>query len=396
MNPIEITGEGLAIAYSEGTQRTKTPEETLKAITPKLSRCGITRVPDVTFLDNIGIPTCCAIRPTASILQVSNGKGASKISAQVSALMESIELFHAENSQYYPLRFQSAADFGPEEILVPHEELPSFRTDVYHEDTMKMQWYAGKDVLNDEKVWIPASALFFNQEPAVHTTTTNGLASGNHLIEASIHSLYELIERDAGSRLSVNGKINLSKSGGVVKNESIEDAQVRKFIELMSVESKVILCFVKSAIDVYTFWVILLNQNSLSPLTTLNIGWGTHRNKEIAASRALTEAAQSRLTNIHGAREDIIGQAGYQNSNVRNSKAFKYFNQLVPDLDWRNLPAYSEAATFNLMEDWQYLLSGLESNGHSRLYQFDLTQPGLDIPVVKMVVPSLIFKQKMF
>ena len=38
--------------------------------------------------------------------------------------------------------------------------------------------------------------------------------------------------------------------------------------------------------------------------TLLTIGIGTHTNARIAVMRALTEVAQSRLTQIHGARED--------------------------------------------------------------------------------------------
>lgn len=396
MNLRQVPDAELEVVFNEGMQRIRTPEHTLNYISPKLPQCGITRVPDITQLDNIGIPTCCAIRPTASILQVSNGKGASKAAAQVSALMESIELFHAENSQHHPLLFQSASEFGPEEELVEHSCIQSFRSDVFYSNRMKMHWYRGVNVIRKKDAWIPASAVFFDQQPAVHRPTTNGLASGNHLIEASIHALYELIERDAGSRLSVNGKINISRAGGVVDPDSVTDEQISSFIDRMASRSKLVMCFVGSAIDVYTFWAVLLNPSSMSALTTLNIGWGTHRNKEIAASRALTEAAQSRLTSIHGAREDIIAKAGYRNSNVRDSAAYRFFDQLTPTLKWPNLPDYPKATTNNLAEDWQYLLSELEKHGHRDIYQFDLTRADIGIPVAKMVVPSLNFNQKMF
>ena len=46
---------------------------------------------------------------------------------------------------------------------------------------------------------------------------------------------------------------------------------------------------------------VLLKDPSL-----LTIGIGTHTNARIAIMRALTEVAQSRLTQIHGAREDTI------------------------------------------------------------------------------------------
>jgi YcaO-like protein with predicted kinase domain len=87
----------VATSYHQGTWRLCSPEDTLANITPHLHRCGITRCADVTQLDNIGIPVYCAIRPTAAVLQVSNGKGLTHASAKVSALMEGIEFFHCEN-----------------------------------------------------------------------------------------------------------------------------------------------------------------------------------------------------------------------------------------------------------------------------------------------------------
>lgn len=386
----------LEVTFNEGTQRIRTPEETLLYIKPKLPACGITRVPDITQLDKIGIPTCCAIRPTASVLQVSNGKGASKAAAQVSALMESIELFHAEDSQPFELTFDSAQALETENDLVDHSMIQSFRGDVYYAKSMKMHWFKGVNALSQQPIYIPASAIFFNQQPAVHRPTTNGLASGNHLTEASIHALYELIERDAGSRLSSSGKINIANAGEVIDISSVTSQEIKHLVDLMGLTSKVVLCFVRSAIDVYTFWAILLNKGSLSALTTLNIGWGTHRNKDIAASRALTEAAQSRLTSIHGAREDIVAQAGYNNSNVRDSAAFRFFDQLKTTCDWNNLPEYTQASTTNLMEEWIFLLTALKAKGHSDIYQFDLTRKDIEIPVVKLIVPSLNFNEKMF
>ena len=90
-------GKPLPKAYCRGTHRLIAPEVSLSRIQPHLASFGITRCADVTGLDRIGIPVCCAIRPRNRSLQVSNGKGLRLVDAQVSALMEAIELFHAEN-----------------------------------------------------------------------------------------------------------------------------------------------------------------------------------------------------------------------------------------------------------------------------------------------------------
>jgi ribosomal protein S12 methylthiotransferase accessory factor len=386
----------LVIAYRDGTQRVRTPAETLEYINPKLPLCGITRAADITKLDNINIPTFCAIRPTALVLQVSNGKGATTDAAKVSALMESVELFHIENSDSYEFKYQAEDAFGRDEELVDHKRIDSYPQDKYYSESVKMNWYKGKNVMSGQDAWIPASAVFFDQQPSLHGSSTNGLASGNHVIEASLHALYELIERDTASRLSVNGKLKISDNAEVINSQSVHDPQVRNLIDLMNKKSKVVLCYIKSPLNVYTFWAILLNRSPMSSLTALNLGWGTHRDKAIAASRALTEAAQSRLTAIHGAREDLIVKAGYNNANILKSKPYLFIDKLKPTMDWQNLPEHPQSSANNLGEDWRYLLSELKRCGYCDAYQFDLTRDDIDIPVVKMIVPKFNFNSKIF
>ena len=60
----------------------------------------------------------------------------------------------------------------------------------------------------------------------------------------------------------------------------------------------------------------------------LTLGIGTHLNPEVAVLRALTEVAQSRATQIHGAREDTLRadfarKAGYERMKKINKYYFK-------------------------------------------------------------------------
>ena len=392
----DVYEEELDVHFQDGTQRTCSPKETLSYIESRLPLCGITRAADITKLDNIGIPTYCAIRPTAKILQVSNGKGSTNESAKVSALMESVELFHVENSEPYKLQYKAAVEFSENELILDHRSLPSFSNAVYYTDKLKINWCNALNVTSGETVWIPASTIFFDQQQSIHRATTNGLASGNHLIEASLHALYELIERDSASRISVNGLIKLKGKTEVVDIASVEDPIVSNQLKKMGADSKVLLIYIKSPINVYTFWSVLLNRSAMNSLSSLNIGWGCHRDKSVAASRAITEAAQSRLTSIHGAREDIMVKAGYQNSNIHKSQAYVFMDSLEPTIKWAKLPKHQQSTSNNLSEDWSYLLSELTRCGYKDIYQFDLTRSDIDIPVVKMLVPNLKFNQKLF
>src|SRR5918994_7932914 len=80
-----------------GSHRTRVPVETLEQLLPIKHRFGITRVANVTGLDRIGLPVVLATRPNSRSVAVSQGKGTSLEAAKASAVMEAIELWHAEN-----------------------------------------------------------------------------------------------------------------------------------------------------------------------------------------------------------------------------------------------------------------------------------------------------------
>src|SRR6266496_3142850 len=93
-------------SYRAGTHRIRNPEQTLAEYLPKAKDMGITRLANVTGLDWVGIPVYNAIRPNSRSLSVSQGKGVTLEAAKVSALMESIEYWHAEHISL-PLRHES-------------------------------------------------------------------------------------------------------------------------------------------------------------------------------------------------------------------------------------------------------------------------------------------------
>src|SRR5687768_18616303 len=100
-NAVAISAEHVAITAKRdlgGTVRYRDPADTLAWIRPLLPAFGITRIANVTGLDRIGIPVWMCIRPDARCLSVSQGKGVTDELAQISAIMESIELYHAERA----------------------------------------------------------------------------------------------------------------------------------------------------------------------------------------------------------------------------------------------------------------------------------------------------------
>jgi ribosomal protein S12 methylthiotransferase accessory factor len=82
--------------FTLGSHRCVAPEATWERLVPLMSTVGVSRMANVTGLDDVGLPVWQAIRPTSRSLSVSQGKGWSDLLAKISALMEAIEYWSAE------------------------------------------------------------------------------------------------------------------------------------------------------------------------------------------------------------------------------------------------------------------------------------------------------------
>jgi len=385
----------LAFNFTAGTHRIATPQATLARIAPVLHACGITRCTSVTHLDHLGVPVYCAIRPAGLVLQVANGKGMTRESARVSALMEAIEMHHAEHPVPAGLRRASEAELVAEgATVIGPRELAGW-SDGYAAPDFRFEWIRGESLTDGTLIWAPASAACFARTPAPVITDSNGLASGNHLLEASLHALYELLERDALAQVSENGRLRVRERCRNIDLASIPDAALHGLVHRIEQrQSKVVLLWVPSRVAVHTFWAILLNRLPDAPVSTLNLGAGCHCDPVVAAARAVTEAAQSRLTFIHGAREDRTSKPVDRATQVQTSPAYRFFDRLPADTAWNTLPGVADRTTRDLEQAHAWLIGELRTAGQ-RLWRFDLTQVDIGIPVVKIIAPGLDFNRRL-
>ena len=374
----------IPVVYSEGTHRSVNPKETLHRILHLLPAMGITRVADVTGLDRLGISTWCTVRPAARLIQIANGKGLSSISAKVSAIMEAIEDWHAEFPET-PFRNASAAELIREgQTVVRASELPRCRVDIHLTDQRLIEWVRGEQLPEGQPVWLPACSTFL-VEPMLLNGDSNGLASGNHIVEATLHGLYEVIERDAIARVASGGLVLPSGQSRFVDFDSLPSGPVKLLrARLLKAEVSLRLIRVETWAPVSTFWAVLIDPQSPFACTSVNFGQGSHLSPTVAAVRAITEAAQSRLTFIHGSREDLRGDSYEFGETHRRVRAF--FEGQPGDLPWSELADHSSG---DLSQDLETVLNGLCAAGFSRIYRVDLTNQRFGIPVVKVLVPGL-------
>lgn len=372
--------ETLPKGYTLGTHRLVAPEQTLLRIKDHVRRAGVTRCADVTGLDRIGLPVYCAIRPGGRDVQVANGKGLSRAAAKVSALMEAIELFHADTPSLPFQRATLASLLRDRRRVVAPSLLQGYRFSTFFSPDYLIDWIQAEDLFTREEVWLPASAVHLCT-PRLYDLSSNGLASGNHVVEATLHGLYEVIERDAITNLCAGGRLRFTRANSqIIAPDHVGDEVIRGLYEQLSrADVKLVLIRVKSPSPVHTFMAVLLDRNPLSYSTGANVGYGTHLSASVAAARAITEAAQSRLTYIHGAREDLKA-AAYQ---PPRNYIYDFFDGLEGRVPWE---ALGEFNGLSLLDDYELVLRGLAEAGYRQVYRVDLTHPEFKIPVTKIFI----------
>ena len=377
-------------AHNVGTTRTRTPAQTMAVLEPVLSSYGITRLANVTGLDRIGIPVYQAIRPNSRSLSVSQGKGLDSTSAKVSALMESLETYHAENAVY--VRAESYSALSRHARVADPTQLQLSRTSTFHVDGV-LPWSDGWDLVRAEPVFVPFELVHTNatlplvEGSGAFVPSSNGLASGNHMTEAALHGICELIERDAETLWRLGGERTTAETR--VSPDSVECEQACRLLEqYRRAGIGVMIWDVTSDVQVACFVVVIFDPESdpeLNPCCAAS-GSGCHPDRGIALCRALTEAAQSRLTSIAGSRDDItIGS----HRRFRSAQSLEYHKRLMDVHGVRDFNNVPHAVGSTLDDDLNYVLHRLAERGMDQAIIVNLSSPELDLAFARAVVPGL-------
>lgn len=379
--------------YKNGTHRAVHPSQTFNRINPKMQTTGVTRVADITGLDRIGIPVFSSIRPSADggAVSVYNGKGTTADEARVSAMMEAIERYSAEvgnrgelliEDSYSKLSELNVNVLNPKDLILPDY------VNVKEVADLRIPWMKGYDLIQGEEIYVPGNAVF-HPLPAQYDrvrlfrTNTNGLAGGNELEEAIFHGLAEVIERDAWSLVEIT-----RNTGPIVQIEG--EGELPDLVDkFQNVDVSVLIRDITSEIRVPTFAAVS-DDLMLKDPTLLTIGMGTHTNANVAIKRAVTEVAQSRLTQIHGAREDTVTadmrrMMGYEWMRKQN----KHWFEILEREQEQECEDHENIDNDDFLDDIKYMTARLKAAGFERVIVVDLTRDEIGVPVVRVIVPGL-------
>lgn len=378
-------------AHTVGTHRVVAPEQTLARVAPFLPIMGITRVANVTGLDAVGIPVVMVTRPNSRSISVSQGKGVTLAAAKASGVMESIESYHAERITL-PLKFASFEELRWTHPVVDVDRLPRLSTGSFNPHS-PILWIEGQDLLNGGPKWVPFEMVHLNftvpMAPGhgAFLAGSNGLASGNHKVEAISHAVTELVERDATTLWRLQDPV--SQAATRIDLDSIDDPVCRSLIDRFEAAGVAVGVWeTTSDVGLPAFLCRIvereeLPQHSIRPAT----GMGCHVAREIALSRALTEAAQSRLTFIAGARDDMP-RAEYER-HLDPAHHARWKAMIVEGSGRRSFHLCPTSTAPTIEADLACQLDRLRAVGIEEAVAVDLTKPEFGIPVVRVVVPGL-------
>jgi len=392
MPSVEIFGThySAAKAYRRGTHRVRSPADTVAQYRTLMPKMGITRLANVTGLDSIGIPVYVAIRPNSRSLATSQGKGLDHDSARASALMESIETWHSE-FMVNPLRWESHQALAREHAsgetaVIDPRELPHFRAPALE---APQPWVQGWDVANGEACWVPLDAVTMNSVGTPEGGTellrsSNGLSSGNHMLEAIVHGLCEVIERDAEALWRIGGELRQ------VDLTAVPEPYCAEVIERVTRAGAFLAAWdLTNDVGVPVYGCAILEPPDAGRLRSIGVhyGFGSHLSPAVALSRALTEAVQTRLTYISGSRDDFTRVHYQQNRDPELVTAI--WEEITGNEPNARLDDRPSRATDTFEDDLSILVAAVRSVGVRRVVVVDLSRPEIGLPVVKVVVPGL-------
>jgi len=381
-----------SLSYLEGTQRVYDEATTLENTKDQIKKIGVTRIADITNLDRLGIPIFSAIRPSAApgAISIYSGKGSTDQRARISAIMESFERCLAERPgvnanieggisapalvESYATAKENCSVLDPNSLLLSQPFNPG----------SLLEWVGAYDLMSGEEVFVSANAVYHpydapGQCQKLFLSNTNGLASGNVLEEAILHGLLEVIERDAISTAQFTR--DLGKEIVLTEEDGYLYELARKFKDA-GIDLKIWLVPTDTGIPTV---IAATDDVKLKDPALLVMGAGSHLKPEIAIARAITEAAQSRVVQIQGAREDTDREGFIRSVGYDRMKRLNWFwfeeGEKISLSEVQDLSGKSPAENIDVILEQ---LKGLTE----RVLVADLSREEVAVPVVRVIIPG--------
>jgi len=358
------------------------PAALLRDLTAKFPLLGITRLASQTGLDRTGIPCYAAIRPNSLTIASHQGKGMDHLGAKLSAIMEAAEYAVAEAPET-PARTLSLNQIRRDLLgtlsvasLLPRGFAP--------DPDLPIRWLEGREHATGDLVLVPHDAVVLGVAPAAFTgisQSTNGIAAGTGMDGALLHALCELIERDAVCLWGF--KSDAAALATAISPEAFADTGVDALVaQIARAGYRINLYDQTTNTGVPSIYAVMSPTDGADKHFDAASGAACHPIAAVAARKAIIEAAQTHVTNIAGARDDIV-DADYDTGLSRSIAVLT-----EPRSTERPAPT-GLALGATEAELLAFVERGLDRAGLKRVVTVRLGSEQLGIEVVKAFVPGL-------
>ena len=313
------------------------------------------------------------------------GKGATSAAAITSALMEALERAAAERPPEATCR-GSFRDMSARGLPVADPRHFTLPPDTGYDPDAAIFWSRGFELASGAETWLATDLVVCPPADGVLLQPdTNGLASGNTRIEAILHALCELIERDASSRVAFADAF-AEPGDGAPEARALDPATApsscRPLVNAIATAGfTVLLHDLTQEILVPTIRAMIVEDARVSTHGAgrqAHFGLGCAPSAELAVRRAVTEAVQSRLASIQGARDSFN----------RLLPSHRAVEGLRPErgADFATVPTFESD---DIADDLRHVLACLAAAGRPQAIAVALTRREFDVPVVRVRVPGL-------
>jgi YcaO-like protein with predicted kinase domain len=364
----------------------------------ELLKYGISSFRDVTNVDVIGIPVWMAYRPPGKTISVTAGKSLDPLMAFAGCITEAIEIWAAENpTGAYLLRtyeqIKKEVPDWPLAELLPLLQYPLSRDNVVNESTPICweQVHAIRPGSEENYAWMPSNAIWMTERmPAQFEDfprNSNGLAAGTSLQDAVLQGIYEIVERDGWSieRFIRERTGRLPRKIEFSMDLPPDLELCRTKINQAGVYPLLFDC--SSDLGIPVVGCALLDPTEIGTFG----GFGCSLSPHVAAMRAITEAAQSRLSWINGARDDLFRRDFILAKQTQTREWIRQLDGLKAAYTWRDYCNVPDATWDSTRDELEWLTPILEKAG-IRLYYKQLAEldiNGSQLVVAKAIAPQL-------
>jgi ribosomal protein S12 methylthiotransferase accessory factor len=290
----------------------------------------------------------------------------------------------------------SLAEAASMDCCVALDDLP-IRPMVKVTPDSTVEWIPGECLNSGEAIWLPRQMMDLNlternEENWIFASSTNGLASGNSREEALIHGICEVVERDHSAFFQIKQQFAPYMASTRLRLETIDDAGVIDLIRRVENAGLSITVWdMATDLGLPCFSAVVYDENRSTLYPTKASGAGCHPLKHIALARAVTEALQSRLTFVAGARDDIYWETYREEIPINAAKNRAWLEERQYEAcqtDYAEIPDFCRGAT-NATGLLQGLVRALAEKGWERVIATDLTSTDLGVPVTHVAIPGM-------